>query len=86
MQREIMRQIHERGHFAASNTEELVRQEVHIAGLRQNVESVCTNCVECFLYNRKQGKAERFLNLIDRPLEINHIGHMGPLPLTNKKY
>lgn len=66
MQRETIRKIHERGHFAAWNTEESARQEFHKAGLRKNVESVCANCVECLLYNRKQGKAKVFLNEIPK--------------------
>lgn len=82
--------FHSRGHLlrgAVSKTEELVRQELYIAGLRKKVEFA--NFIGCILYNMKEENVEGFLNPIpkaDTHLETYHINHVDPLSLTNKKY
>lgn len=45
--------------------------------------------MQCILSERKHGKKEGFLHLIDKgecPLETYHLDHLGPMPSTNKKY
>lgn len=57
--------------------------------LRTKVESVLRNCVPCILAERKHGKAECFLNPIDKgdvPLDTFHIDYLGPLQSTKKSY
>ena len=51
MQNEIIRSAHERGHFAVKRTEELIKQDYYIPGLKQKVEKVIANCVKCILGN-----------------------------------
>lgn len=44
-----------------------------------------TNYVACILAEKKQGKQESFLNLIEKgtvSLDTFHIDHMGPLSST----
>lgn len=89
MQLQIIRKAHEQGHFGAAKTEALVRKDYWIPGLHSKVESVIRNCVPCILAERKHGKAECFLNPIekgDTPLDTFHIDYLGPLQSTKKSY
>ena len=59
-------------------TEELVKQDYYIPGLKQKVEKIITNCVKCILGNRKQGKQEGFLHPLTKdsvPLHTLHVDH-----------
>lgn len=89
MQTQIIRKVHEQGHFGVNKTETLVRADYWIPNLRAKVESVVANCVACILAEKKQGKQECFLNPIEKgtvPLDTFHIDHLGPLPSTKKSY
>ena len=88
MQTDIIRNAHDRGHFAVLRTEELIKQDYFIPDLRRKVEKYITNCVPCILGNRKQGKQEGFLHPItkdDQPLYTYHVDHLGPLETTSKR-
>lgn len=57
--------------------------------MRNTIEKVIRNCVNCILANRKTGKLDGYLNPIPKgnvPLETYHIDHLGPFSLTKKKY
>lgn len=89
MQQQIIRRAHERGHFAVSKTEDLVKSDYWIPGVRSKVEKIVQNCISCILAERRQGKRECFLNPIEKgstPLDTFHIDHLGPLPSTKKSY
>lgn len=81
--------MHEYGHFSATKTEAAVRREYWIPELRVKVEKVVRNCVLCIQAERKQGKAEGWLNPIEkgcRPMDTYSIDHLGPLATTKKSY
>lgn len=89
MQAQIIRKAHERGHFATSKTEALIKKDYWIPGLRSKVETIVRNCIACILAERKQGKQEGLLNPIEKgsvPLDTFHIDHLGPLMSTKKCY
>ncbi|GFS58341.1 transposon Tf2-9 polyprotein [Trichonephila clavipes] len=89
MQTEIIKIIHEKGHFSAAKTEEVVKQEFFIPNLNKLAQQVIANCVPCILANRKSGKREGFLNPIPKdetPLHTYHVDFIGPLESTNKNY
>ncbi|GFW69890.1 hypothetical protein TNCV_1403431 [Trichonephila clavipes] len=89
MQAELIKLIHENGHFSVGKTEEIVKQEFFIPNLSNVVKKVIVNCVPCILANKKTGKKEGFLNPISKesiPLSTYHIDFIGPLPSTNKSY
>ncbi|GFU13176.1 hypothetical protein TNCV_1445781 [Trichonephila clavipes] len=89
MQAEIIKLIHENGHFSVRKTEEIVKQEFFIPNLSNVVKKVIVNCVPCILANKKTGKKEGFLNPISKesiPLSTYHVDFIGPLPSTNKSY
>ncbi|GFY35780.1 hypothetical protein TNCV_4841571 [Trichonephila clavipes] len=89
MQAELIKLIHENGHFSVGKTEEIVKQEFFIPNLSNVVRKVIVNCVPCILANKKTGKKEGFLNLISKesiPLSTYHVDFIGPLPSTNKSY
>lgn len=89
MQQQIIRKAHERGHFAVGKTEDLVKSDYWIPGIRSKVEKVVRNCISCILAERRQGKRECLLNPIEKgsvPLDTFHIDHLGPLPSTKKSY
>ncbi|GFX84351.1 transposon Tf2-11 polyprotein [Trichonephila clavipes] len=66
MQAELIKLIHENGHFSVGKTEEIVKQEFFIPNLSNVVKKVIVNCVPCILANKKTGKKEGFLNPISK--------------------
>ncbi|KMQ83277.1 blastopia polyprotein [Lasius niger] len=89
MQGEVIRNAHNKGHYAVSKTESIVKQNFYFPNLRKCVENVVSSCIECILVNKKRGKAEGFLNPIpkyDIPLNTYHIDFIGPLPSTDRNY
>ncbi|GFV05453.1 transposon Tf2-9 polyprotein [Trichonephila clavipes] len=89
MQAELIKLIHENGHFSVGKTEEIVKQEFFIPNLSNVVKKIIINCVPCILANKKTGKKEGFLNPISKesiPLSTYHVDFIGPLPSTNKSY
>jgi len=88
MQIPIIRQIHERGHFGSTKTEQLLKTDYWFKNIRPKVEKVIQNCLACIMAMKKTGKLEGFLHPIakEAPLDTYHIDHLGPLPSTHKKY
>ncbi|GFS49775.1 hypothetical protein TNCV_4344561 [Trichonephila clavipes] len=89
MQAELIKLIHENGHFSVGKTEEIVKQEFFIPNLSNVVKKVIVNCVPCILANKKTGKKEGFFYPISKesiPLSTYHVDFIGPLPSTNKSY
>jgi len=88
MQIPIIRQIHERGHFGSTKTEQLLKTDYWFKNIRPKVEKVIQNCLTCIMAMKKTGKLEGFLHPIakEAPLDTYHIDHLGPLPSTQKKY
>ena len=89
MQAQVVRRVHERGHFGVTKTEVLLRRDFWFKGMRQKVEKVIRSCVDCILAERKHGRQEGLLNTIDKgelPLNTYHVDHLGPLPSTRKAY
>ncbi|GFT66106.1 hypothetical protein TNCV_3238411 [Trichonephila clavipes] len=89
MQAELIKLIHENGHFSVGKTEEIVKQEFFIPNLSNVAKKVIVNCVPCILANKKTGKKEGFLKPISKesiPLSTYHVDFIGPLPSTNKSY
>lgn len=89
MQTQVVKRAHERGHFGIVKTETLVKKDFWFKGMREKVEYVVKNCVDCILAEKKHGKQEGLLNVIDKgsvPLDTYHIDHLGPIPSTRKSY
>lgn len=89
MQTQVVQRAHGRGHFGINKTEALVRNDYWFKGMREKVESVIRNCIDCILAERKTGKQEGLLNSIPKgslPLDTYHIDHLGPIPSTKKSY
>ncbi|GFW48171.1 hypothetical protein TNCV_1614321 [Trichonephila clavipes] len=89
MEAELIKLIHENGHFSVGKTEEIVKQEFCISNLTNVVKKVIVNCVPCVLANKKTGKKEGVLNPISKEsilLSTYHVDFIGPLPSTNKSY
>lgn len=89
MRTQIIKQTHEQGHFSVAKTEALLLRDYFIPNAKSRIEKVIRNCVACILAERKQGKQEGQLNMIEKgelPLDTFHIDHLGPLPTTRKSY
>ncbi|XP_015514359.2 uncharacterized protein LOC107220321 [Neodiprion lecontei] len=85
----IIKRAHEKGHFSVAKTEAILVKDYWIPGLREKLEKIIRNCVDCIVAERKQGKQEGYLNAIAKgitPLDTFHIDHLGPLPSTKKSY
>lgn len=71
------------GHFSVAKTETLVKRDYWFSNMR------VIDRVNCILSERKHGRQESFLNVIDKgtvPLDTYHIDHIEPLPSTKKRY
>ncbi|KMQ92653.1 blastopia polyprotein [Lasius niger] len=89
LQTEIIKDVHEKGHFSTRRTEEAIKQEYYIPNLSTKVAHVIDNCIKCIIVNRKAGKKEGFLHPLFKeslPLHTLHIDHIGPLESTRKAY
>lgn len=89
MQIDILRKIHDNGHFGIKKMTDIAEQDYYIPKLNQNLEKNVRNCVPCILAERKKGKREALLRPIpkeDAPLLTYHLDHLGPMHLTSKKY
>ncbi|GBM38092.1 hypothetical protein AVEN_40968-1 [Araneus ventricosus] len=88
MELEIIRGVHNEGHFAEENTEDLLKRDFYISNVKNKIEQVTMNCIECILCNRKRGKGGLLNPIPDDniPLSTSHVDFIGPLPSTNKRY
>jgi hypothetical protein len=81
---QVIRQVHERGHFSVAKTKALLSQDYWMPN---GIQKVIRNCILCILAERKQGRQEGFLSTISMgevPLDMYHIDHLGPLPRLRK--
>ncbi|KOX79081.1 Pro-Pol polyprotein [Melipona quadrifasciata] len=86
---QIVREAHERGQFSETKTENLLRRDYWIQGMKRKIEKVIQNCILCILAERKRGQQEGYLYLLEKgevPLDTFHIDHLGPLFSTKKNY
>lgn len=58
MQREIIKQTHDKGHFSVKKIEQLLKKEFWFTHMKERIEKVIRNCVSCILAERKHGKQE----------------------------
>lgn len=89
MQRELIRRAHEEGHFAVKKTVEVLQRQYYWSTMAKSVRIIVDNCITCIVGNKKQGKAEGFLNPVPKegaPLKVFHTDHIGPLKSTSKNY
>lgn len=89
MQKVIIKQAHERGHFGVKKTKELISKEHFIPELETQIRNIIANCVQCVVSNRKQGKREGELHPLskgEQPLHTYHVDFLGPLESTCKQY
>jgi len=89
MRTEVIKRTHDQGHFSVAKTEALLSRDYFIPNAKSKIERLIQNCVTCILAERKRGKQEGHLNMIEKgelPLDTFHIDHLGPLPTTRKSY
>lgn len=89
MQIDIIRNAHDRGHYASKRTEETLKHQFYIPKVKEKIDRFIKNCVPCILINRKTGKQDGLLHPIEKeaiPLHTYHVDHLGPLTSTNKNY
>lgn len=89
MYTEIIRKVHENGHFGIRKMTEQMKDEYYIPNLADRLEKFIKCCVQCVLAERKKGKIEGKLAPIpkgDSPLSTYHIDHLGLMSITSKEY
>ena len=89
MTRQVIRSAHERAHFSVAKTTAIVNRDYWISDAKAIIQKIVKNCITCILAERKCGKAEGYLQPLDKgevPLDTYHIDHLGPLPSTRKNY
>lgn len=89
LQTEVIKQAHEKGHFAVKKTMDILQNEYWMKNMEKKVHGFIQNCIPCILGNRKRGKQEGKLNPIpkgDQPFHTIHMDHVGPLASTAKSY
>lgn len=86
---DVIKNVHENGHFGAKKMEEQIKQQYFIPKLKEKLKKFVKTCVKCILVESKHGKQEGFLHPIekeDTPLQTYHVDHLGPMVLTCKAY
>lgn len=89
LQLNLLRQVHDNGHFGAQKMCEIVEKDYYMPKVREQSDKVVSSCVQCILAERKRGKREGLLRPIpkeDAPLLTYHIDYLGPMEMTAKKY
>lgn len=89
MQIEVIRDAHNIGHFGVAKTKALIKQEYSINDLENKFAEIIRHYIPCILSNRKRGKQEGNLQIIDKgdtPLAMWHVGFLGPMTSTPKGY
>jgi len=82
MRNQIIRRVHDRGHFSIGKTETLLKRDYWFPNMRNKIEKVVRNCVTCILAEKRRGKLDGWLNPIDKgsvPLDVYHIDHTDTL-------
>ncbi|XP_049291122.1 uncharacterized protein K02A2.6-like [Anopheles funestus] len=89
MEKKIILDAHNMGHFACAKTVHSINQQYFIPHVDQKVKQVIDSFVRYIMHNNKLGKKEGFLNPIDKgnsPLQTIHLDHIGPMDITIKQY
>lgn len=89
MQREVIRRVHDKGHFGVRKMKEVISREYLIPKLEEKIKLHIASCIQCIISNRKSGKQEGELHPLpkeDSPLCTYHVDFLGPLESTNKQY
>lgn len=89
MEKEIIHDAHNDGHFSVKGTTHAIKQKYWILHLERKVAQVVNSCVKCIMFNKKLGHKEGFQNCIDKgdtPLHTLHMDHVGPMDATAKQY
>lgn len=77
METEIIRRVHERGHFSKKKMIELIGKDYFIKNVNNKIEEFLVTCITCLLATRKEGHQEGFLHSIDK-----HPYHCIPCIVT----
>lgn len=89
MERDVIKNAHDSGHFAARKTMHNIKQQYFISHLEGKVSKYISNCIVCIIHSKKLGKQEGRLHCIgkgDVPLQTLHVDHLGPMDMTSKMY
>ncbi|XP_028172237.1 uncharacterized protein K02A2.6-like [Ostrinia furnacalis] len=89
LEKEIIKQVHDKGHFSMKKMKEIIKQDYYIQDLEKKLQEFVVTCIPCLMATKKAGKQEGYLNPIDKegiPLHTLHIDHLGPLTDTKKQY
>jgi len=89
LQREIIRQAHDKGHFSVKKTKEIIGKKYYIPKLEDKIQRQIKCCIPRIVSNRKLGKKEGELHPLPKeaePLQTFHIDFLGPLKSTHKAY
>lgn len=89
MQINFVNKIHQEGHFKTTKLQKIIEKDYYIPRMRTIIQQVISNCVECILMDRKEGKKEGFLNPIPKnplPLDTIHMDHLSITPSSKKNY
>ena len=66
MHLQIIRKVHENGHFGAGKKEVMVRKDYWIPDLQVKTERVIKICLECILSEKRADKLDGWLNPLDK--------------------
>jgi len=89
MRTQLIKPMHDQNYFSAAKSEAFLLREYFIPNAKSKIEKVIHNCVTCILVEKKQGKQNGYLNMIEKgelSLDTFHINHLGTLPTTRKNY
>ncbi|XP_039490057.1 uncharacterized protein LOC120450884 isoform X1 [Drosophila santomea] len=89
MEEQVLYKYHnELGHVGRDKMIEAIMKNYWFPNLKQKCSTHISNCLKCISFSPKTGKTEGFLHNIpkgNKPFEIIHIDHYGPVDLARPK-
>ncbi|KAK7865588.1 hypothetical protein R5R35_010119 [Gryllus longicercus] len=89
MQQEVLKKVHDNGHFGTKKMQEIIQADYYVPRLREKLDHLVECCITCIMAEKKKGKKEGLLQPIpkgDIPLHTYHVDHIGPITATSKLY
>lgn len=89
LENEIIRKYHEIGHGGVSKTCELMKRCYYFPNMMEKCNDFIKSCLQCLVYEPKNGKKEGFLNLYEKydvPFHTIHVDHLGPFAESKRHH
>lgn len=89
MESNVIRSCHdELGHVGTDKCAQAIMENYWFPDMRNKIKIYISNCLKCVVYSPDSGKKEGYLHNIpkgDKPFNVLHLDHLGPLEKSKQK-